>query len=474
MDQQIRQQLIKVISNFTPKKMMVIGDLMLDQYTWGSVSRISPEAPIPILSVDKEEFRPGGAASVVANIHALNSKVFPVGLIGNDSQGETFLKAMDDLKIDRSGIIKGDSIQTIIKKRVLTSQQQLLRIDYETTSEEYEKFENALMEKIKGLLPQMDGIIFSDYAKGVFSPNLTQQTIQLAKKHQIPICCDPGKGKDYTQYKGVTTIKPNRSETEQASGIKLNTHEQILQAAEVLQNKCACEFLTISLDKDGILLFRNKNDFQFIPTSVKEVFDVTGAGDIVISILGVLIASKISPEIAIHMANVAAQREISHLGVVPIPWREINAYLCDNSLSQKVTTVEQLQHEQWDHNKKPLIFTNGYFDQFSTGHLRFILEIGEIPGKLIVAINSDQSIFRQKGVYPLLKENDRARILASFENVFKVLIFDEDDASNLIEKLKPEIVVKGEKFKGQVLPENDILKQIGTEIKYIPHFSNLP
>lgn len=450
---------------------MVIGDLMLDQYIWGKVERISPEAPIPVIRMDKEEFRLGGAANVIANVKALDCQVFPVGVIGAGSAGkqvEAIFKASD---IPLDGIIASSSFRTIVKQRILTNQQQLLRVDYESALPDFNQFEDELLAKVAALLPQMEGIILSDYAKGVLSPKLISFTVSEARKAGIPVVCDPGKGFGFKRYTGVTSIKPNRSEAAQLTNMELTDRPSILKAAAILLTECEADFLTISLDKDGILYYAGEEEFHFLEAEAQEVFDVTGAGDVVVGMIGVLLAARVNPVIAVQMANVAAELEISHLGVVSIPWREILTHLSSDGLNHKIVTLEQAGSDVNQSRETPLIFTNGYFDNISAGHLRFLLEIGKIEGRLLVAINSDQSIIKQKGTAPLLKEQDRARLLASLENVHQVVIFDTPDASDVIRNLSPDIVIKGDHFRNRILPEQDAIKAVGARIEYIKQFS---
>jgi D-beta-D-heptose 7-phosphate kinase / D-beta-D-heptose 1-phosphate adenosyltransferase len=471
MNQHLRQQLIQTIHAFTPQKILVIGDLMLDQYIWGKVERISPEAPIPVIRMEKEEFRLGGAANVIANVKALDCQVFPVGIIGKGSAGQKIESIFRAADIPMDGIIVSASFRTIVKQRILTNQQQLLRVDYESERPDFEQFEGQLLENVSALLPNMDGVILSDYAKGVLSSKLITFVVREAGKKGIPIVCDPGKGYEFRKYRGVTAIKPNRSEAAQLTNLDLKDRQSILEAAAVLHEQCEAEFLTISLDKDGILLFSGPDNYQFIATEAREVFDVTGAGDVVISIIGTLLAKKVSPALVVHMANVAAELEISHLGVVSVPWSEILNHLANDGLHRKIISMEEARAEYKQLHDTPLIFTNGYFDAISAGHLRFLMEIGKIKGKLLVAINSDQSILQQKGAEPMLKEQDRARLLASLENVHRVVIFDDPDASAVIRTLSPDIVVKGDHFRDQLLPEQDAIVDIGAQIEYIQQFS---
>jgi len=450
---------------------MVIGDLMLDQYIWGKVERISPEAPIPVVRTEKEEFRLGGAANVIANVKSLDCRVIPVGVIGTGNAGLRLKSIFESAGIPLDGIIAASSFRTIVKQRILTSQQQLLRVDYESASPDFKQFEAELLERVAALIAETDGIILSDYAKGVLSPRLIAYTVGEAKKRGIPVVCDPGKGFDFSRYRGVTAIKPNRLEASQLTNLELNSRPSILKAAGKLLERSRADFLTISLDKDGILLYSGKSDYQFIATEAREVYDVTGAGDVVISVIGVLLAGGVSPILAVHMANVAAELEISHLGVVSIPWNEILNHLSADGLNRKIITLSQAAAEFSQEPDIPLIFTNGYFDNISAGHLRFLVEIGKIPGRLIVAINSDASITAQKGTAPLLKEQDRARLLASLENVHRVIIFDEPDASAIIRTLTPRIVIKGEHFRTATLPEQAAIDEVNAQIEYIQHFS---
>jgi len=381
------------------------------------------------------------------------------------------LDIMHKTGISPEGVVESESYQTIVKQRILTYQQQLLRLDYESATPDSLSIEEQLLEKIKSLVPIADGVIISDHAKGTISKHLIEETIRLAKAEKIPIVCDPAKGRALDFYQGVTAIKPNRVETEEATLIKLTDKDAILKAASIIKSKCDADFLTISLDKDGVLYFRDDSDYSFLKTEAPEVQDTTGAGDVFVSTLAVLLAKGVSPEIASQLANIAGGLETSHMGVVSIPWSDIIAHLSSDNLRYKITTLERLKQELAANRSQPLIFTNGYFDNISAGHLRFLLEINRIRGNLVVAINSDQSIIRQKGSSPLLKEQDRARLLASIENVHRVIIFDEQDASLLIQELSPDVIVKGELFKNKKLPEKSAIEKSGATVEFIEHFS---
>ncbi len=444
---------------------------MLDQYIWGSVQRISPEGPIPVLHVDREEFRLGGAANVAVNINSLDCVALPVGIVGKDHSGKKLIDIFHHQQVSTEGVIVSDNFQTIVKQRAITDQQQLLRIDYEFQLENDSTIQKEIWKKTEKFLDVVDCVVLSDYVKGVLKKDLIAKITLKAKKRNIPIVCDPGKGVDLTWYEGITSIKPNRFETEYATGIRLKDETSILKAANTLKKACSAEFVTISLDKDGILYFKNSKDYSFMESKVPEVYDVTGAGDMMISAMAVLLANKVSPLFSTYVANIAAGLETSHLGVIPIPWSEIMKQIEEDGLNRKITKFSDLILQLQRCKPSSLIFTNGYFDNISAGHLRFLLEINKIPGKLVVALNSDACIKRQKGSFPLLKEQDRARLLASIENVHHIIIFEEDDASSIITELSPDVVVKGEEFKGRNIPEQDAIKRVGAKIEYIPHFS---
>ena len=466
-----RNDLIKEVFSFQPQKILVIGDLMLDQYIWGTVERISPEAPIPVVRMEKEEFRLGGAANVAANIAKLDCKALLVGLIGNCHSGQLITDIMTANGISPEGVIASDNFQTIVKQRILTYQQQLLRLDYESNNPDFRLFEEELLARIRLLLPKVDGVIISDYRKGVITERLIKETIREAHSGNLPIVCDPARGRSFEFYRGVTAIKPNRIETEEATLIKLDSKDAMLEAASLIKSKCAADFLTISMDKDGALYYRDDGHYTFLKSESPEVHDSVGAGDVFVSMLVILLAKGVSEEVACRLANIAGGLETSHLGVVSIPWSDIITHLSSDNLNRKIVTVDRLIQEISNNRKQPLIFTNGYFDNVSAGHLRFLMEINRIPGNLVVAINSDQSIIEQKGSAPLLKEQDRARLLASIENVHRVIIFNEQDASSLIQQLSPDIVVKGESFINEKLPEQHAIDSSGAKIEFIQHFS---
>ncbi|MDT8448178.1 MAG: PfkB family carbohydrate kinase [bacterium] len=466
-----RDRLIRFILDFTAQKVLVVGDLMLDQYSWGDVERISPEAPIPVVKMGREEFRLGGAASVINNLQALGCEPLAVGLLGDDIAGRKFLEIYRESGLDPAGLVVDPVLQTILKVRVLTRQQQMIRLDYESGATHPDSARQALRQRVIAAMDQAQAVVLSDYAKGVLDASLIQTCIAEANQRGLPIVADPGKGVPIEAYRGITSIKPNRTEAEGATGIKITDQDSMLRAAAALQEKVQAQFLTLSLDKDGLLYYRSATDWTLYPTEVREVFDVTGAGDMVVTLLAVALAAGAPPEVAFPLANIGAELEIAHMGVVPLPWSDLLTRVESGMAHSKVTSLSLLLKER-QKDELPMVFANGYFDQISAGHLRFLLEAGKTPGRLVVAINSDQGILRQKGAKPLLGEMDRARLLASIENVYRVIVFDQEDASALIRQLRPQTVVKGAEFKDAQLPtaEAEAIAEVGAQVEYLPHF----
>ena len=291
----------------------------------------------------------------------------------------------------------------------------------------------------------------------------------MGKTHNIPVLCDPRRNTNYEIYQNFTLIKPNRSETEAAVGFTLTDKDSILKAAQKLKNELDLEYVVISLDQDGMLLYRQPDDYQFLNPETQEVFDVVGAGDMLISVLAFLIAGNASIEQAGYWAQLAAGMAIQHVGVVSFSRAELLHRFDYGETSGKIMTLEQLRRSL-PHQELPLVFTNGYFDDVSAGHLKFLHQLKTLKGFNVVAINSDRSISQQKGEAPLLNERERALLLSAIESINRVIIFDDIDASHLIRTLRPEMIVKGEHYRNQSLPEQEAIDEVGASIEFFPEY----
>ncbi len=442
---------------------------MLDRYTWGQVDRISPEAPIPILRVQREETRLGGAANAMTNLATLGTQVIACGVIGNDATGQAVQDWFHKLKIDPSGVFPQTNFTTILKHRMIAGHNHLLRMDFDPPSNWSPNCETEMLEFFEATIPQVQAVVISDYGKGVLTDPILDAVRALVKKHNVPTIVDPGRGADYARYRDFTLIKPNRQEAASATGIAVDDIDSACRAAERIQNVGNFDHVLMSLDQDGLLLFRNTNDYQLLASEAQEVFDVVGAGDMVVSVLAFMMAGQASIENAAFWANLAAGMEIMHVGVVSFTKSELLHKLELGHSSSKVVSLEHLLNHV-KNQAEPIIFTNGYFDNISAGHLKFLQQLQKFKGVRVVAINSDRSIEQQKGKPPLLNEKDRASLLASIEAVDWVVLFDEPNVNQLITQLCPVIVVKGERYREQQLPEHAAIQRVGASVHYLPEY----
>lgn len=452
-------------------RILVIGDLMLDRYSWGVVERISPEAPIPVLRVLREDQRLGGAGNVMMNLAALGAQVTPCGIVGQDESGRVILDILEQQGMDTSGVVVSGEYRSVLKHRMISGHTHLLRMDMDPPVGQGlpSSLEGQVLECLKGSIAQMDAVVVSDYGKGLLSENLLRTIAALGKTHEIPVIGDPRRGSDYGIYQDFTVIKPNRKETESAVGFGLTDRNSILRAAQVLKYQVGLDYVVISLDKDGLLLFEDPQNFHFFNAESREVFDVVGAGDMVISVLGFMLAGGASIESASYWSQLAASMEIQHVGVVSFSKAELLHRFDFGETSSKIVTLEQLSRFL-SLQDQPVVFTNGYFDEICAGHLKFLQQLKVLRGFNVVGINSDRVITEQKGRAPLLNERERAMLLSSVETVDRVVIFDDPDASRLIERIRPQVVVKGERFREQTLPEAVAIEAAGARVEYLQEY----
>ena len=462
-DPDLRRAIEKIVS----PRILVVGDLMLDHYSWGEVNRVSPEAPIPIMRVLREDQRLGGAGNVVMNLSALGAEVIVCGVTGNDETGNTIRKLLSENGVDNSGVIVADNYKSCLKHRMIAGHTHLLRMDVDPDPD-FKFPQKQLINYLEKSIPNCDAVIVSDYGKGLLSSATLKAISACGKKNNIPVVGDPRNTTNYKIYQNFTLIKPNRKEAEAAAGFKFKDQNDILKAAKILKTELKVKYLIISLDKDGLLLFSSPQDYHFVAAETQEVFDVVGAGDIVSSVLTFMLAGKAKIEQAVYWAQLAASMEIQHVGVVAFSKNELLQRFDIGETSDKIMTPEQLYLSL--PKEKPVIFTNGFFDEISAGHLKFLHQLKTLKGFNVVAINSDRSITMQKGKPPLLNERERAVLLSAIEAVDRVVIFDEQDASSLIRSIQPETVVKGIHFRKKILPEKDAIIETGAKLEYFPEY----
>jgi len=467
----LEAHLKKLIPFFEGRKIMVIGDLMLDEHIWSSVSRISPEAPVVVADVSKITHVPGGCGNVAANIVALSGIPCLIGLIGRDSSGDKLQRALRNYGISTDKIIITGERPTILKSRVIAGSQHVVRVDREERSILPEKLADKVLAAAKKMINKIDAIIISDYGKGIVSHKSCREIIAFARHEGKPVLVDP-KGDDYTKYKGATVLTPNLSETELAVGFKIKNEETLIKAAKDIISQTHCDHLIVTRGREGMSVFSKNEKVLHIPAVPREVFDITGAGDTVIATLSLALASKATITEAAMLGNFAASVKVTKIATQPVYREELEEALEEREPStRKIKSRKDLgfivNRLKSEHAK--IIFTNGCFDILHLGHVRYLKEAKKLGDILIVGVNSDSSVRKLKGNdRPYISELERAEILASLECVDYVSIFPETRPDNLIKIVKPDIHVKGGDYSLAELPERHLVERLGGRVVVIP------
>ena len=435
----------------------VIGDIMVDHYLWGKSDRISPEAPVPVVEVVKEEDRLGGAGNVVNNLLALNKEVMVLGVVGKSYK--RLFRLLDGVKKDTLFI---DPLrESIIKSRVIVNNQQVIRYDKESRANISKEFEDKILNALEKEIDNIELILLSDYAKGVLTPTLTQNIIELSNRYNKKLIVDPKK--DFKKYKNSWMLKPNKKELSIAANMEINSEEELIEAGWRVKRELNLKYLLVTLSNEGMALFGK--EYIKIPTIAKEVFDVTGAGDTTLAALGYFLASSDNLEEAMHFANAAAAVVVGKVGSATATIDEIKEAQrkIDNSVEYKIIKKDKIKNLVWQLKQKgkKIIFTNGCFDILHLGHVKYLQKAKSLGDILIIGLNSNESVKRLKGKSrPINDEFDRAYLLASLEVVDFVVIFEEDTPYNLIKEIEPDILVKGADYKNKEVIGSDIAKEV--------------
>ncbi len=470
------EHLRRLLPKLKAKKILILGDLMLDEHIWSKVSRISPEAPVPVAEVSSITHVPGGAGNVAVNITELGGKPYIIGIIGTDSSGGKLLSALRRNKISTKYIIIDKHRPTILKSRIIAVSQHVVRVDREDKNPIGENLTKKVLPIIKSVIKKVDAVLISDYGKGIVTPKISRTLIAFSKKYKIPVAVDP-KGSNYSKYKGATIITPNFAEAEAAAGSRISSEQNLIQAGRKLLKKIKTDYVLITRGRDGMSLFSKEENFH-IRAIPREVFDITGAGDAVIATLTLAISAGASMKDAAILSNYSGAIVVGKIGTAPVKKGELEAALEEGSFqNKKVRTLEELQAliGKFKLEGRKIVFTNGCFDLLHAGHIRYLKEAKSLGDILIVGLNSDSSVRKIKGLgRPYIGEAERAEILAALEFVDYVTIFDEETPNNLISKLKPDIHVKGGDYKGKYLPEAKIVESYGGKVvvvSKVPHKS---
>jgi D-beta-D-heptose 7-phosphate kinase/D-beta-D-heptose 1-phosphate adenosyltransferase len=466
--------LIHTLDSLGTPRVAVIGDLILDHYVFGAVSRISPEAPIPVLHVSREEDRLGGAANVAANILSLGGNAALVGALGADEPGARFralCKATAGLKLSD---VKTAQRPTVLKTRMVSQNQQMLRVDRERTGGLEAAELKGIIDAALAASAKVGAIVLSDYGKGVITPESAQAVIAAAAQRGVPVIVDP-KGRDYSRYKGATAVTPNRAEAEAATGLDCSTMEGVEKAGRKLARELKLKAAVITLSAQGVAVIPAKGEMAHFPAQARSVYDVTGAGDTFIAAFALCVARGIDFNTAARLANYAAALKVGRFGAVAISREE---------LRRSVTSA----HEGFDHAGKVLgraqlleavarhrargervVFTNGCFDLLHQGHVTYLNFCKGQGDVVVVGLNSDASVRRLKGPSRPVNAGDaRARVLAALADVDYVTEFEEDTPESLICAVLPDVLVKGEDWAGKNVAGSDVVEKRGGKVVFAP------
>ncbi len=452
----------KILESIDKPSILVIGDLMIDHYLWGSCDRISPEAPVPIIDIKSETTVLGGAGNVINNLLTLGANVGVLSVVGDDEVANE-LKYLIDATDAKSYLILQKGRSTSKKSRIMAAKSQIVRYDHESKNNVSFDSANKLYAKLQQIINAYDIILLSDYGKGILTKHLTKDIISYANKLNKKVIVDP-KGEDYSKYKGAYFLTPNKKEAEIATGVKIEDDDSLKLCLETLKNNSKLHYSVITLSEQGISVL-DDNKVTVKPTVAREVYDVTGAGDTVLASLGYALSLNVDIYSAIEFANLAAGVVVGKLGSATVTLEEIEEYkasLHKGSIDLHIKTrkeIKKISKRLREQNKK-VVFTNGCFDILHKGHVSYLNKAKSFGDILILGLNSDSSVKRLKGENrPINSQEDRAYILCALESVDYVVIFDEDTPYELISRVKPDVLVKGADYEGKVVVGCDIAKE---------------
>ncbi len=442
---------MKKLKDFVPN-ILVIGDLMIDHYLWGSCERISPEAPVQIVDISKETTVLGGGGNVVNNLVALGAKVSVSAVIGNDANGVELIELLQKINVDVKNIVIQEGRKTSKKSRIIASSQQILRYDKESKEEITKSSVELVLNSLLDDVSSYDAVILSDYGKGVLTKELCHGIISLCNENGIKVLVDP-KGSDYSKYSGAYLLTPNKKEAIQATKIEIKDKESLKKALIKMKQDANLAISLITLSEDGIATY--DEEMRVFPTVAKEVFDVTGAGDTVIASIAFAISAGKSIEESAKFANLAAGVVVGKIGSATVTLDEIEEYeatLHKSTSDAHIKSFEEIEAIvlRYKNSGKKVVFTNGCFDILHVGHVKYLQIAKSFGDILIVGLNSDASVSRLKGPSrPVNIAEDRAYLLAALEAVDFVVPFEDDTPFELIKMIKPDTLVKGGDYEGK-------------------------
>ncbi|HEV3023713.1 MAG TPA: D-glycero-beta-D-manno-heptose 1-phosphate adenylyltransferase [Pirellulales bacterium] len=466
--------LVHVLEQLGHPRILVLGDLMLDRYTWGNAERVSQEAPVIVLRADQHEARLGGAANVANMLAALEARVTCCGVVGRDAAGAELRGLLAEAGIDCELVVDDPPRPTSVKERFVgraasRHPSQILRVDRESSQPLGETIEAKLAAGVLPRIASHDALLISDYGKGVCTPDLLAAIIGAANRSGVMVMVDPSRDCRLEHYRGATLIKPNRLETELATGGKIVTRDDALAAGRKLCSELEAQMALVTLDRDGMMLVEHEGSGEIFPTHARAIYDIAGAGDMVMAAVGLCLAAGIDPADAVRLGNVAAGLEVERSGVAVIYRGEIRAALLSGQdrPAGKVVSERQAALAAEEHRRRGqrVVFTNGCFDLLHVGHVTYLAEAAAMGDVLVVGVNSDASIRRLKGHgRPVIGEADRAAMLAAVACVHYVVVFDEDTPHKLLRAVRPDVLVKGGTYTADQVAGHEIVEAYGGSV----------
>jgi D-beta-D-heptose 7-phosphate kinase/D-beta-D-heptose 1-phosphate adenosyltransferase len=481
----MHEELNALLDRVGRPRICVVGDVMLDTYVWGQVSRVSPEGPIPILHVDRTDHRPGGAGSVTAMLRALEADVACVGVVGEDATAGELRAELESIGADATGLLPAHDRPTTRKTRYLgyvhsagRGLQQIVRVDEEVTDPIPGDVAEDVLEQVRAELETADLLLIQDMAKGLFTPPLLQDIIRAGREAGRPVVVDPGRDRDYDSYRGATCLLPNRQETERAMGMTLRDEGAYQTAARRLVGELDLQAAVVTLDREGMFYATHDGEERHVATNPRSVLDVTGAGDMVATMIALALAGELRMRQAVELSNIAAGMEVSRQGAAPVSRAELIAEL-EAELSPAQTKIKSRQEldrilAERRQRGETVAFTNGVFDLLHLGHVELIRFASRQADILVVGVNSDESTRKGKGESrPIVPQDVRARTLASFPNVDYVVIFDEKSVLPLVQKVRPDVLVKGGDYDKTGVVGWEFVESYGGQVMVSPKVEGL-
>ena len=464
-------KLIQLVQELGKPKILVVGDYMLDRYVWGSVERISQEAPIPVLKADlnRYEEKPGGAGSVVSSLAALGAQTLAAGIIGDDRQGKRLCALLKHSHARTTGLVVDKARPTTVKTRLIARAQQMLRVDEESDIEINAATARRLTAFCVKNVPRVDAVVIQDHAKGTITRGLVAELVRACRKCAVSLIVDPAPQGDYAKYRGATILTPNRAETVHATGIRITDQATAALAGRKLLKALGLKGAVITLDSEGMAVVEKGAKAVVVPANALEVFDVTGAGDVVTAAIAVSLAGGQGLGDAAHVANVAAGIEVGKIGAGTVSKREILERLRGGmeSKTKEPADLDTICADLHSRGRK-IVFTNGCFDLLHLGHVRLLEKAKAFGDVLIVAINSDASARRLKGPgRPIIPEDARAGMLAALECVDYVTVYGDDTPIPLLKTVQPDVIVKGGEYGKAGVVGGKLVESMGGRIENV-------